>query len=165
MIYDALPYDCWRRRTHMHGQASVHRYCATSAGAVQIRGNDDIRVDVKLKLHRLEEALRDEEFDLTVELVRVLKEGDLSDSIKARLMATMLEFIEPKQRATTITVNTRPVGELTEGELRALAGIIDEGAGSEGIAGSARGEVVPFRLRAADEPVSDAIETPRLPPE
>ena len=165
MIFDALPYDCWRPRNHGHGQGSVHRYCQTSAGAVQIRGNDAVRKDMRLKLHRLEEALRDEEFDLSVELVRVLKTGDISDSIKARLMATMLEFVEPKLKSTTITVNNRPVGELTEAELRALAGIIDQDSGGAGTSSQASGAVIPFRLRAADEPVSDAIETPRLPTE
>lgn len=164
MIFDALPYDCWRRRDPLHGQASVHRYCATSAGAAQIKSNANRR-DWSLNIKRLERALRDEDFDLPTELVRVLKEGKLNDFVRASLMTKLMEYLEPKQRATTITVNNRPIGELTEGELRALAGIVNEETSSEGIAGAPRGKVVPFRLRSADEPVSDTIEAPRLPAE
>ena len=163
MIFDEQPFDFYSKRRNSSNAVPFIYAARISAGAVQIRGNDAARKDMRLKLHRLEEALRDEEFDLSVELVRVLKTGDISDAIKARLMATMLEFVEPKLKSTTITVNNRPVGELTEAELRALAGIVDQDAGGTGTAGPASGAVIPFRLRTADEPVSDAIETPRLP--
>lgn len=165
MIFDALPYDCWRPRKGSHGQGSVQYYCHTSAGAAQIKGRPNSRKDWSLQIKRLERALRDEEFDLPTKLVQVLATGDLSDTVKASLMTKLMEFLEPKLKASTITVNNRPVGELTEAELRALAGIIDQDAGGEGTAGQASGAVIPFRLRAADEPVSDAIETPRLPAE
>lgn len=165
MIFDVQPFDFWGRRRNSSNAVPFIHAARTSAGAVQIRGNDAVRKDMRLKLHRLEEALRDEEFDLSVELVRVLKTGDLSDAIKARLMTTMLEFVEPKLKSTTITVNNRPVGELTEAELRALAGIIEQDSGGAGTSSQASGAVIPFRLRAADEPVSDAIETSRLPAE
>lgn len=165
MIFDALPWE-WhgKRRASKLGQLG-NRHPMLSAGAVQLRGRAD-RKDWTLKLHRIEEALRDEEFDLSVELVRVLKDPDaMTPMVRASLMTKLLEFVEPKLKSTTITVNNRPVGELTEAELRAIAGIIDQDSSGAGTDEPSRGQIVPFRLRAADEPVSDAIETPRLPAE
>lgn len=165
MIFDALPYDCWRKRNGSHGQGSVQRYCHTSAGAVQIRSNANRR-DWSLNIKRLERALRDEEFDLPTELVRVLKDPDaMTPMVRASLMTKLMEYLEPKLKSSTITVNNRPVGELTEAELRAIAGIIEQDSGGAGTSSQASGAVIPFRLRAADEPVSDAIETSRLPAE
>lgn len=162
MIFDEQPFDYYSKRRNGSNAIPFIHAARTSAGAVQIRSNAN-RKDWSLQIKRLEQALKDEEFDLPTELVRVLATGDLSDTVKASLMTKLMEFLEPKLKSATITVNNRPVGELTEAELRELAGIADQSAGSAGIAEPARSAVVPFRLRAADEPVSDAIETPRLP--
>lgn len=164
MIFDEPPFSFWGKRRNSSNAVSHLHQARTSAGAVQLRGTS-ARKDIRLKLKRLEEALKDEGFDLATELVRVLKEGTLDEEVRARLMLTLVEFREPKLKATTITVNNRPVGELTEAELRELAGIIDQEPSGAGVAGAARSAVLPFRLRAADEPVSDAIEAPRLPAE
>ena len=127
---------------------------------------------MKTIIRRMDEVCAEQGFSFAEEFVRLAQsfhEGDLVDpDVKLAAMKIYLqaqEYIEPKKRATTITVNNRPAAELTEAELRELAGIIEQDGSGSGIAGEASCKVVPFRLRAADEPVSDAIEASRLPTE
>jgi len=125
---------------------------------------------MKTIIKRMDEVCAEHGFSFAEEFVRLAQsfhEGDLVDpDVKLAAMKIYLqaqEYIEPKKRATTITVNNRPAAELTEAELRELAGIIEQDGIGEGTDGPARGSVFPFRLRTADEPVSDAIEASRLP--
>lgn len=127
---------------------------------------------MKAIIKRMDEVCAAAGFSFAEEFVKIaqrITEGDLEDpDYKLAAMKIFLqaqEYIEPKKRSTTINVNNRPAAELTEAELRELAGIVEQDGSGSGTAIEARSTVIPFRLRAADEPVSDAIEAPRLPTE
>jgi hypothetical protein len=71
--------------------------------ATQMKSSNSLKKGEKLNLRRLAEVLRDEDFDLPAELVRVLRGGDLDDDVKARLMLSMLEYVEPKLKSVEVT--------------------------------------------------------------
>lgn len=159
MIFDEVPYDIYRKGDKSRNYEL--RRC-TFVSAPQLPGRVNARKNPAAKLRGVYEVLEAEGLNPTEEILRVLQEGTVNDNVRIATWLALLEFCQPRLKAVAVNVNNRPIGELTEAQLFELAGIAQI-AGGGGTAGPSRGEVVPFRLRAADEFVPDAIETPPAP--
>lgn len=172
MIFDAKPYR-WIGRNKVSKKALGWKTPAVEAvqlngsyrarkikGAVNIRA---VLAAAEAHMKTLREQFDEVGFDPKRRLVQMIATGELASidpALEARTLVGLMEYLEPKLRATTVTVNNRPVGELTESELLELVQIRDEAAGGGGVVESARGEVIPLRLCAPVETVSNASETP-----